>query len=66
VDEIDGPVYAEYKKISELPVGATLVRSDDGSASALAPALVCVVTRAQEAAGLMYNRSQVCSRGKVM
>eukprot|EP00966_Prymnesium_polylepis_P271110 6263064-Prymnesium_polylepis.2 len=58
VDELDGPVYADYKKVSDLPAGATLVRSDKASASASAPALVCIVTRAQEEAGLMYNCSQ--------
>ena len=59
VDEIKGPVYASYVRVSELPAGATLVKSKMASAAAEAPALVCVVTREQEAAGLMYDGSQV-------
>ena len=57
VDRLKGPVWATYKKIADVPSGATLVASDSASEAQKAKALVMVVTRAQEAAGLMYDRS---------
>jgi hypothetical protein len=58
VEQLRGPVYADYKKIEDAPAGATLVQSTHDSVAHLAKALVCVVTRAEEAAGLMYDRRE--------
>jgi hypothetical protein len=57
VAELEGPVYGDYVKIEKLPAGATLVKTESGSSSDKAPRLVLVVTRDEEAAGLMYDRS---------
>ena len=58
VAQLRGPVYGDYKKIEDVPAGATLVRSERASVAELAKPLVCVVTRAEEAAGLMYDRRE--------
>jgi hypothetical protein len=54
---LEGPVYGDYVKIEKLPAGATLVKAESGISSDKAPRLVLVVTRDEEAAGLMYDRS---------
>lgn len=58
VEQLRGPVYADYKKIEHVPAGATLVKSDSASVAERAKPLVCVVSRAEEAAGLMYDRRE--------
>ena len=57
VGQLEGPVYGDYVKIEKLPAGATLVKAESGISSDKAPRLVLVVTRDEEAAGLMYDRS---------
>jgi hypothetical protein len=57
VDQLEGPVYDDYVKIEKLPAGATLVKTESGSSSSKAPRLVLVVSRKEEAAGLMYDRT---------
>ena len=57
VDRLRGPVFGKYRKIKDVPPGATLVASDVQSQALRARTLVLVVTRAQEAAGLFYNGS---------
>jgi hypothetical protein len=57
VSQLRGPVFGRYKKIEKLPAGSTLVMSAEGSQAHKAPPLVMCVTRAQETAGLFYNRT---------
>ena len=57
IDELEGPVYGDYCKIEELPVGDTLVKAESSSSNGRAPRLVLVVSRDEEAAGLMYDRT---------
>ena len=58
VEDLKGPVFGTYRRIEELPAGATLVKCDDAvSASSKAKSLVLVVTREQEAQGIFYDRS---------
>ena len=57
VAQLEGPVYGDYCTIDKLPAGATLVKAESGSASEKAPRLVLVVSRDEEAAGLMYDRT---------
>uniref|UniRef100_A0A7S4I6U0 Tyr recombinase domain-containing protein n=1 Tax=Prymnesium polylepis TaxID=72548 RepID=A0A7S4I6U0_9EUKA len=57
VEQLEGPVYGDYVKIENLPAGATLVKVESGSSSSKAPRLVLVVSREEEAAGLMYDRT---------
>ena len=57
VDALRGPVWGKYRLIHQLPSGSTLVASDTQSVAHRAKALVMVVTRAQEAAGMFYDRS---------
>ena len=58
VNLLKGPVWGKYRRIEKVPEGATLVASDkDSVAKAQAKTLVLVVTRAQEEAGIVYDRS---------
>jgi hypothetical protein len=60
VEELRGPVYGDYRKLSELPSGATLVMSERDSqveGGVVDNKLVCVVTAEQERAGYHYDRS---------
>jgi len=57
VDQLRGPVFGKYRRIEKLPAGATLVMSEQGSNAHKARPLVMCVTRAQEAAGIFYDRS---------
>ena len=57
VSELEGPVYGDYCKVERLPAGATLVKAESGSASEKAPRLVLVVSRDEEAVGLMYDHT---------
>ena len=57
VAELKGPVWGKYRRIEKVPEGATLVASDAESFAHRAKALVLVVTRAQEEAGMFYDRS---------
>jgi hypothetical protein len=49
-------VFADYRKIEDLPAGATLVANNTAEVGGRAKPLVCVVSRAEEAMGLMYDR----------
>jgi hypothetical protein len=57
MNELEGPVYGDYCKIEKLPAGATFVKAESRSSSERAPRLVLVVSRDEEAAGLMYDRT---------
>ena len=57
VAALEGPVYGDYVQVAKLPAGATLVKAESGSSSDKAPRLVLVVSRDEEAAGIMYDRS---------
>jgi hypothetical protein len=57
VHRLRGPLWGKYRRIEKVPSGTTLVASDVESQAHKAKALVMVVTRAQEAAGLFYNGS---------
>jgi len=57
MNELEGPVYGDYCKIEKLPAGAMFVKAESRSSSERAPRLVLVVSRDEEAAGLMYDRT---------
>ena len=57
-------VWADYRKIEDVPSGATLATDDKSGVGARAKPLVCVVSRAEEASGLMYDRCGNSSRRK--
>mgnify|MGYP006092253039 CR=1 FL=1 len=57
VHTLRGPAWGKYRRIEQLLAGSTLVASDTESVAHRAKALVMVVTRAQEAAGMFYDRS---------
>ena len=61
VSELEGPVYGDYCKVERLPAGATLVKAESGSASEKAPQLVLVVSRDEEAAGLIKRIKELYS-----
>jgi hypothetical protein len=56
-DELDCPVFSTVLRIAQIPSGATLVRSETGSACGLASAYVLVISQEQEARGVIYNRT---------
>ena len=49
-------MWADYRKIEDVPSGATLATNDTAAVMGRAKPLVCVVSREEEAAGLMYDR----------
>ena len=57
VEALKGPVFGKYRRVKDVPAGATLRRLATGSVSCQAGRLVCVVTWEQECQGMMYDRS---------
>lgn len=59
IDDVEGPIFGQYKRICDVPSGSTLRASDKSSvAKEQAKALVCIVTAEEDVAGMRSDGTE--------